>query len=135
MPVTARGKVYLDSVQFTTDPQDYAPAKWPKRASYHPGLGGSMTIQDFGRYAKDCLLTLSSGNSGYMEQSVVASLQTKKSAKGASYSFTDWLGNSFTVFIVNFDPKPTFIGSLWTYTLELRVTAMTTLLGSAYSGS
>ena len=134
MPLTARGQIYLDDERFTTDPAVYE-RQWPKRASEHPGIGGSLTIQDFGRFAKDMLLTLQSGEQQYMEQDLVETLDGMAGTPGATYTLTDWSGNEFTVFILAFDPKPTFLGTLFTYTMRLRVLAITTLWGTSYSGS
>jgi hypothetical protein len=134
MTLTARGNLYLGGVRFTTDPETYQ-RQWPKRASKHPGVGGSMTIQDFGRFAKDMTLTLQSGQKQLLEISAVQSLETLASTKGATYTLTDWAGNEFTVFIMDFRPDPTFLGSLFAYTMELHVLAVTKLYGGSYSGS
>lgn len=135
MPVAPNGTVYLDSVQFTTDPQVYQPLQWKKRATVHKGIQGAVTVQDFGTFAKDNILYLASGPSGFMEKSVVATLHTKYRTKGATYSLTDWFGNSFTVFIEDFDPEPARMRTLFRYTMTLQVLGITTLLGTAYTGS
>ena len=135
MTLTARGQVSIGNVQLTTDPTPYETYEWPKRMSEHPGVGGSMTWQDFGVIAKDCVLTLGSGENQMLEKSVVVSLDTMYRTKGGTYTLTDWLGNEFTVLIRNFKPTPTFLGTLYTYTMTLRVTAITKLFGSTYQGS
>jgi hypothetical protein len=135
MTVEARGTVYLGGERFTTDPQVYEPLQWPKRATVHPGLQGALTVQDFGTYAKDNSIHLASGSSGYMEQSVVAAIHTKYRIPGASYTLTDWMGNEFTVFILEFTATPTFIGTLCTYSITLQVLGITKLFGSSYTGS
>jgi len=135
MPLTARGTVYLGGTQFTTDPQTYEPLKWPKRATVHKGIQGAVTVQDFGTFAKDNMIHLGSGESGFLEQSVVEALHTKYRTKGATYTLTDWAGNSFTVFIMGFEAEPTFIGTLFKYTMTLQVLGITNLLGTAYTGS
>lgn len=135
MPLTARGTVYLGGVRFTTDPVPYEAYEWPKRMSEHPVLGGSVIIQDFGTHKKDLTITLGSGDKQYLEQSVVTSLDTMYRTKGATYQLTDWLGNDMTVFIAAFKPTGTFLGTLFTYTMTLRVRAIATLFGSAYTGS
>jgi hypothetical protein len=142
MTFAAIGQVFLDGVQFTTDPQDYDPVQWEKRHSVHKGLQGAVTVQDFGTFKKDNTVRLGSGASGFLSQSVVSSFHTKFRTKGATYSFTDWLGNSFTVFIKSFVPVPTFLpddpdgtGCLYTYSMELQVLNITDLFGVAYTGS
>lgn len=142
MSLSPIGHVFLDGVQFTTDPQDYSPLNWEKRHSVLPGLQGSVTIQDFGTFKKDDVVRLTSGASGFLTQSVVASFHGKFRTKGAVFSFTDWLGNSFTVFVKSFVPVPTFYpddpdgsGTLYTYNLELQVVNISTLFGAAYTGS
>jgi len=135
MPLTARGSVYLGGVRFSTDPQPYESYEWPKRMSEHPVLGGSVIIQDFGTHQKDLTITLGSGQNQYLEQSVVVALDAMYRTKGATYQLTDWLGNDMTVFIAAFKPTGTFIGTLFTYTLTLRVRAIAKLLGATYTGT
>jgi hypothetical protein len=139
MPLTARGTVTLGSVQFTTDPGIYEPFNWKKRMSKHPGLQGAMTIQDFGRFAKDLTIRLGSGGQNgsqqYLEQAAVVALDGYYAAKGVTYTLTDWLGNEFTVFIEEFRPVPTFLGSLFTYEMSLHVLGIAKLFNSTYGGS
>ncbi len=135
MPLTARGTLYLGGVRFSTDPQPYEAYEWPKRMSEHPVLGGSVIIQDFGTHAKDLTITLGSGQNQFLEQSVVTALDTMYRTKGATYQLTDWLGNDMTVFIAAFKPTGTFLGSLFTYTLTLRVRSIAKLFGATYTGS
>ena len=134
MTLIARGSLYLGGVRFTTDPGVYQ-RQWPKRASKHPGIGGSITIQDFGRFAKDMTLTLQSGQHQLLESSVVESLEAMASVRGATYTLTDWSGNELTVFIVDFRADQTFVGSLCTYAMELHVLGVTKLFGATYTGS
>ena len=135
MSLVARGTVYLDGLRFTTDPAVYEPLNWPKRFSVHEGLEGSVTIQDFGVTMKDNVVRLQSGDRQYMEQSLAEALHTRFRTKGVTYTLTDWVGNQLTVFILSFTPKPTFIGTLWTYSMELRVLGITKLFGATYTGS
>jgi len=135
MPLTAIGTVYLGGTQVTTDPQVYQPLQWKKRATVHKGIQGAVTVQDFGTFAKDNMLHLGSGEAGFLEKSVVEALHTKYRTKGATYTLTDWAGNSFTVFIVEFESEPTFIGSLFKYSMTCVVLGITTLLGTTYTGS
>lgn len=141
MALPAIGQVFLNGVQFTTDPQDYSPVAWAKRSSVLPGLQGSVTIQDFGTFKKDNVVRLRSGD-GFLTQSAVSSFHDLFRTKGATWSFTDWLGNSFTVFIRSFTPVPTFIpddpdgsGTLYRYEMELQVVNISTLFGVTYTGS
>lgn len=129
----ARGNITIGTVQLTTDPETYE-RQWPKRFSEHPGIAGSFTIQDFGRYAADMVIRLVSGRQ-FITLAVVEALDAAFGTQGATYSFTDWLGNEFTVFIRDWKPLVTFIDDLHTYTLELRVVSITTLFGAAYGGS
>jgi len=135
MPVSPNGTVFLGGTQFTTDPQVYQPLLWKKRATVHKGIQGAVTVQDFGTFAKDNRLYLASGNSGFLEKSVVDALHTKYRTKGATYTLTDWSGNSFTVFLVEFEAEPTFIRTLFRYSMTLQVLGITNLLGTAYTGS
>ena len=131
----------MDGEQFTTDPQDYSPLNWTKRHSVLPGLQGSVTIQDFGTFKKDDVVRLRSGD-GFLTKAKVSTFHAKFRTKGATFSFTDWLGNAFTVFIRSFTPVPTFIpddpdgsGTLYRYDMELQVVSISTLFGAAYTGS
>lgn len=134
MPLTARGNLYLAGQQFTSDPDVYE-REWPKRMSEHPVLGGSVIIQDYGRFAKDLTLTLQSGEGQFLEKSLVDTLDGMAATKGATYALVDWEGTEATVFIANFDPQPTRLGSLYRYTMTLRVRAITKLRGVAYGGA
>ena len=135
MPITARGTVYLGGVQFTTDPAPYEAYQWPKRMSEHPVIGGSVIIQDFGVFQKDLTIALGSGATQFLEKSVIVSLDTMFRTKGATYTLTDWLGNEMTVYVAAFQPTATFLGTLYTYTMTLRVRTITKLFGSTYSGT
>ncbi len=135
MPLAARGTVYLGGVRFSTDPQPYESYEWPKRMSEHPVLGGKVIIQDFGTGKHDLTITLGSGQNQYLEKSVVVALDAMYRTKGATYRLTDWLGNDMTVFIAAFKPTGTFLGTLFTYTMTLRVRAIAALFGNAYAGA
>lgn len=143
-PITGPyGSVTLGGTQFSTDPEPYEPLNWAKRHTVHMAIGGAVTIQDFGTFMRDNTLRLGSGKERFMEESVMTALHTKYRARGVTYSFTDWLGNSFTVFIKSFVPVPWKKGgdvpggtlSLYTYTMDLHVLVITNLIGVAYSGS
>ena len=134
MTVSALGKVYLNNIRFTTDPGTYT-RNWPRRMSVHKGLQGAVTIQSFGRFAKDMVLQLGSGSNQWMELSLVQAIESLMAVDNGVYSFTDWIGNAFTVFILSFDPDPTFIGTLHTYSMSLQVRSILTLHGVTYTGS
>lgn len=134
MTVTAIGQVFLDGIQFTTDPRTYEPV-WPKRQSIHGGLQGAVTVQDFGVFAKDQRLRLESGGQ-WLTRTVVDALDARFQTRGAAYPFKDWVGTEATVFIVAFDPIDARLGGdLYEYRMELRVLALTKVRGVAYVGS
>jgi hypothetical protein len=146
MPFLVRGGVILDGVQFNTDPETYEPLNWPKRYSTHMAIGGAFTIQDFGLFAKDNTVRLVSGQTRPMEESVVAAIRSRYATKAGTFSFTDWVGNDFIVFIERFTPIPLKKGrdnnpiaggtlSLYTYSLDLHVLVINQLLGAAYAGT
>lgn len=143
MPFPTIGGITIDTtVQLDTDPAIYEPQNWKKRESYHPTVGGGGVTQDFGLPQKDLKLSLASGPYGFIQESTRAALQTRYATKGATYVLTDWLGNTFTVFIVDFTPVPWKQGRdsagnlvrLYTYKMPLRVITITNLFGVAYSG-
>lgn len=138
---TPRGHVYLDTLQFTADPEDYA-RQWARRATVLPGIGGAVTIQDFGRFAKDLVLLLRSGPRQLMDHTLVTALDARAGTRGAVYAYRDWAGLEATVFIVEFRPTATFLpdlevplGCLYTWELTLQVTTLSKLYGAAYAGS
>jgi hypothetical protein len=143
MPFLIKGGITLDGVQFNTDPAVYQPLEWDKRAQVQKGVGGVVTIQDFGAYAADNVLRMQSGDSRPMEESVVASLHAKYRTKSATYTLTDWIGNTFTVFILKFSVEPIRKGrdsignivSLYKYQMECQVLAIVNLFGSGYGGA
>lgn len=117
---------------FTTDPEPYEPYRWPKRVSVHRGLQGAITIQDFGVFAKDRQLQLSHD---VMDDEVIKTLDGYFRTKGATFRFTDWLGNDFTVFILSFTHVPHGRLAISSYELALHVLGITQLFGSPYTGS
>src|SRR6266705_3275869 len=106
MPFLVRGGLILDGVQFNTDPETYEPLNWEKRYSVNMAIGGAMTIQDFGLFAKDNMLNLASGGTRPLEESVVAALRARYATKAGNFTLTDWVGNSFVVFMEKFVPIP-----------------------------
>jgi len=146
MPFLVKGGITIDGVQLNTDPATYEPANWEKRHSETMAIGGARTIQDFGTFMRDNGVRLQSGDSNPLEESVMVALHTRFRTKGATYTFTDWLGNVFTVFILEYMPVPLKKGrdgsvagggtlSLYTYTMELRVLVITNFFGTPYTGS
>src|SRR4030095_10214486 len=129
MTITPISAVYLDGVQFTTDPLVYS-RNWIKRTSTHVTIGG-VTIQDFGLKAKDNVLQLESGTN-YMTGDVVNAMDAKYAALGLAYAFKDWNGTEATVFITEFTPVDTFYFDLYEYRMTLRVVTLTKLRGVAY---
>lgn len=136
------GAVVLGGTTFSTDPEPYEPLNWTKRHSVHMGIGGALTIQDFGMTMKDNTLKLGSGRERFLEESIMLALLTKYQTKGATYTLTDWLQNSFTVFIKDFKPVPFKKGgdtngatiSLWMYTMDLHVLSISQICGVTYTG-
>lgn len=130
------GKVFLNGSQFTTDPK--IQRDWKPRRSRLRGIVGSTTQQDFGRFAKDMRLTLTSGGN-FMNQSLKSTIEGLMLTRKQSYSYSDYTGLEATVVIVDFDAVPTFIkdgrGVLFEYTLTLDVVALAKLDFETYSGS
>ena len=132
------GHVSLDGVTFSTDPRTYEPLNWKKRATVIRGIGGAVTIQDFGTFAKDNTLRLESAGQ-YVDQAFVTAMHSRFRTRGATYTLLDWLNNEFVVFITEFVPKPTFIGAgadlLYEYSMTLQVVTMPALFSTTYTGS
>lgn len=130
------GKVFLGGVQFTTDPR--IQRSWPPRRSRLLGVEGSTTQQDFGRFAKDMRLTLTSGEN-YCNQAFKLAIENLMLTRLASYAYSDYQGIEADVVIFDFEPEPTFIrdgvGVLFTYAMTLDVVALTKLDFATYSGS
>ncbi len=120
-------------VQLTADPSSYSPWAWKKRHSVHMGIGGSLTVQDFGITMKDQVIEIRGELEQFMENSVVASVFALFRVKGAVYLLTDWLDNEFTVYIEEFGPVPNRHVSGSTYLLKCRILGCAKLFGSAYS--
>ena len=134
--ISTIGKVFLNGGQFTTDPR--IQRSWPSRQSVLMGIGGTSTVQDFGRFAVDMRLTLTSqGN--YINQAFKAFIDDLAATRGGVYSYTDYQGVEATVKILSFDAQPTFIrdgeGVLYEYNLELKIMTLTKMDFAAYTGS
>lgn len=136
MPVTitSRGRVFIDGIQFTTDPEPYQPFEWEKRISIHKVIGGAVVIQDFGLFAADNMIKLSSGQRFLLDTFILDSLRGMY-ATGGSHTLTDWAGNSFTVFISRFRFWPNIVGPLYFYEMDCQVLTITQINSAAYSGS
>jgi hypothetical protein len=133
---TKSGGVFPAAAQFTTDPK--IRREWPPRRNRILGIGGSVTQQDFGRWAKDMRLTLTSeGN--YINAAFKAYLDGLLLARGLVYDYLDYQGIEARVVIVSFDPAATFIGDgagvLYEYSLTLDVTTLSVLDFAAYTGA
>jgi len=128
------GAVYIDSIRFSTNPAVYEPLNWKKRYQVFPAIGGKVTIQDFGVFMKDTTLRLGSGRENFLDTATVTALHSRWRTKGATYTLTDWLGDTFTVFIKDFIPI-IFKPDLYTYSMELQVTAILQLWGATYTGA
>lgn len=100
----------------------------------HRGLNGSVTVQDFGLFAKDNRIRIESGDQ-YLSTAVVDALQARYQTPGATYTLTDWLGNEFTVFILDFRPVEAQLGGAWRYSMDLVVLGIAQLNGVPYTGS
>jgi hypothetical protein len=131
-----RGRVILNGITFATDPRTYRPLNWEKRYSVFKGVGGTVTIQDFGIYKKDDVITLNSGgDQGVLDGEAARQFHAMWRVKAATYNFYDWLGNNFTVFMSKFVAWPLIVVNdpLYEYDMELQVTAINTLFGYAYT--
>lgn len=124
------GAIFLDGVQFTTDPTTYE-RQWPKRVTKVATIGGN-TVLDFGRKAKDLTLRLESGGQ-FMARTVVDAIETRAGTLGAGYPLVDWEGTEATVVIAAFDPQE-FLPDLYEYSLMLWVRALAKLRGVTYVG-
>jgi len=142
--IPSTGRVYLGNVgseiQFTADP-DSLEIDLPKRMSIHQGLGGVVTIQDFGRFIRDAKVRL---QGSIMDDDVVRSLLNLYNTKGATYHYLDWIVNDFTVFFESFELAPITnlqlrdlsggIGYGSRYQMTLHVLAASKLWNQVYTG-
>lgn len=127
---------FLDTARFTTDPK--IERAWPPRRARLPGVGGSVTQQDFGRFAADMRLTLTS-DGNWINAEFKAYLDALCFQRNQTYDYKDYQGIEATVVIADFAPRPTFIRDgesvLWEYALVLDVTELSTLDFATYSGN
>jgi len=128
------GGIFLDSVRFTTDPETYEPLTWKKRFSIQEAIGGKVTIQDFGVFAKDNEVRIVSGNNQFMDQATVIAFHTKWRTRGATFLLQDWMSNIFTVFLMTFPPV-NFRPNFYRYAMDCKVVAITQLWGVEYTGT
>jgi len=97
-----------------------------------------VTVQDFGKFAKDCVVRADSGSTQWINKDVVQAMDKNEQIKGGTWQLEDFEGNDFVVSIEKWAPvmvKGMAIAGLYTYELALRVHSMTTLRGSAYMGN
>lgn len=143
MPIPTVGGIVLGGVTFNTDPDPYEHQNWNKRYSVFKTIGGSQVIQDFGLVQADLTVQLASGNAQFIDEVVRAALQTLYATRGTSYTFTDYLGNDFTVFIQDFKPRIFKMGGnvaytatqVYHYTMALQVITINKLYGVTYTGA
>jgi len=130
------GKVYLNNTQFTSDPK--VARGWQPRRARLLGIQGATTQQDWGRWAKDMRLTLTS-DGNWINRSFKSYVDGLMLTRRQSYPYRDYTGLEGTVVIVSFDPRPTFIrdglGVLYEYTMVLDLMSVTKLEFSTYTGS
>lgn len=127
---------FLATAQFTTDPK--IQRNWPQRQSVHRGVQGTVTVQDFGKFAKDMVLMLES-ETNWINTSFKNYVDGLMAVRGAVYDYKDYMGTEAVVKIISFEAKPTFIRDgvlvLYEYSMELQVLALIKLDGVAYGGS
>jgi len=134
--IRTMGKVFLNGIQFTTDPR--IRRSWSPRRARLLGIMGSTTQQDFGRHAKDMRLVLTSeGN--FVNRSFKKQIEDLMLVRKAVYPYRDYQGLEGNVVIVDFDAVPTFyrdgLGVLYEYTLTLDVVGLTKLDFADYAGT
>lgn len=130
------GKTFLNGYRFTTDPK--IARSWNPRRSRLAGIEGSTTQQDFGRFARDMRLTLTS-NGNFMNKALKMQIEALMLTRLGSYAYSDYTGIEGDVLIVDFDAQPTFIrdglGVLFEYTLTLDVLRLRKLDFATYTGA
>lgn len=125
------GLVSLDGVEFETDARHYSGPEIERQHSMHRGIGGSLTLQDFGSAVSPEPLRLRTGQA-VLNKATMLEVQRRYLA-GGSYCVTDWLGNEFTAFIGSFRPRATGLDA-FAYEMELKVTKVAKLYGEPYTG-
>ena len=131
-----RGRIVLNGITFLTDPKSYKPLNWEKRYSIFKGIGGTVTIQDFGVYQKDNVITLgSNSDQGVIDGEAARQFHAMWRTKGTTYLFNDWLGDNFTVFMSRFNAWPLVVvlDPFYEYEMELQVIQINTLFGYPYT--
>lgn len=137
MPPTieSRGRITFSStIILTSDPSTYEPFTWEKRISVHKVLGGDVVIQDFGLFAKDNVVHISSGDRGPIDKFIKELLRSLY-ATGGSYRIQDWMGNDYMATIINFKWWPHIVDPLYFYDMTLQVTSIQKVDGSTYTGN
>lgn len=128
------GGIYLDEVRFTTDPKTYKPLMWKKRYSIQEAIGGKVTIQDFGMYAKDCETMLASDDKQFLDEPTTIAFHTKFRTRGATFNLRDWMLNNFTIFMMEFEPV-NYRPNIYLYSAKFKVVAINALWGVTYTGT
>lgn len=144
--ISPLGKVWLGSgassgTQFTSDP--HIQRSWPPRRSRLQGIQGSSMQQDFGRWASDMRLTLTSqGN--VISHDFKAYIESLMFERLGLVGYLDYDGVDADVVIVDFTPMATFIGdpstarggegNYYEYTLVLDVVTLRKLDFVTYTG-
>jgi len=128
------GGVYLDNVRFTTNPKTYKPVQWKKRYSIQDAIGGKVTIQDFGTFAKDCEVVLASEDKQFLDEPTTITIHEKFRIRGATFELRDWMLNNFTIFMMEFEPI-NFRPNIYLYNAKFKVVAINTLWGVTYVGT
>jgi hypothetical protein len=132
--ITPRGRVYLGTIQFTSDPSEYKPLDWPRRISKFTVIGAGAIRQDWGLYAGDIDIHLASGDASPISKDVTIMIHTLYRAR-TPLVFLDWADNSFHVNIDDFKCWPNIVGPLYKYEMTLGVNSIIKLMGNTYGGS
>ena len=130
--IEAFGECVLDGVRFTTDPGQDSPLQWEKDATVFKGQE-SKTIQDFGIVPGQ--VKLASTADRPLDTATMLALHAKFRQSGTSTGvrYTDFFGNDFQVFVLEFQPTYREAG-LWDYSMALEILTITALFGAAYTG-
>lgn len=138
-PGPARGTLTItssssDAVVLCADIGGYG-VTWPARKRVFQGIGGSVTVQDFGRYQADLRWSArSAGTAGYIASSDVVLLDRILGTRGALPTYTDSLGSSGTVTLLDFQPTRER-ADLFSWSLTVQAATLNYFLGSTYGGA
>lgn len=123
-------QVVIGSVTLDLDPQKYD-MPISRRGSVHRLIDGTTVWQDRGSHLTDMVLRL---EGQLFALATVQALDTMYATTGASYTFTDFKGNQFTVIFSpgeeSWSREPIYGSTIgWTYKMVLRVISVQKLLG------